>query len=623
MSIALLVVVALYGYASGSWGVASFVGLAIVASFATRKRLSLASGGQRVVLGVAAGVGVLLGLARTPEPGYGMGTLPGLASAVAMAALAAATSRVWTRSADRSFLQMTFALGVVGVAACGATRLGPVYATLAIAFFVASLAALRAADPARARWAEQSRRQRFAAAGVVVGAVAVGAGIAYELPLLYDYTQSYFDSKYEVIGFKSEFRLGALEDLKKSDEIVLRVSGPRTDYLRGAVYDRFEPRTSSWGLTHAEMRVVVLPSSRPARENGVEIRRVGGWGERYFVPMRAGSLGSSAGEALIDPMGVMRPAPGKRYERYWFDANAPDALHVAEPTPDDTRVPATLRAALEKILGEWTDPTDAPDVVLAKIARHFDEDYEYSLSFTRPANDPILDFLLVNKQGHCEYFASAMTLLARAAKIPARVAAGYRVAERNPLTGQYIVRQKNAHSWVEAWVPGFGWRTFDPTPASKVEENLARDASMARALTDVAAAAWSTFVDWYTRLTVTELAIAAAALIALFAVLRFLRLRRRGLARTTATGTSADDRPLPCLAHLLDSLATRGIARAPSEPLERFAFRLLDAELREPADLIARYAALRYGGLGDAAAIARAMDRCAAQLGPGVARRAR
>ncbi len=613
MSVALLLATALYGYASGSWGAAAIVAVALVASFATRRRLSLASGGQRVVLGVAAGVGVLLGLARTPEPGYGTGTLPGLASAVAMAALVGATSRVWTRASDRAFSQMTFALGVVAVAACGATRLGPVYASLAIAFFVASLASLRADDPARARWAEQSRGQKIAAAAVVVAAFGVAAGIARELPLLYDYTQTYFDSAYEFIGFKGELRLGALRDLKKSDEIVLRVSGPRTDYLRGAVYDRFEPRGSSWGLAHAETRIVTLPSGRAASAGGVEVRRVGGWGERYFVPIHAGSLGSSAGEALLDPMGVMRPSAGKRYDRYWFDASAPDALQVLAPTPDDLRLPPSLRPALEKIVREWTDPKDAPDVVLAKISRRFDEDYTYSLSFERPANDPILDFLLVNKQGHCEYFASAMTLLARAANIPARVAAGYRVAERNPLTGQYIVRQKNAHSWVEAWVSG-EWRTVDPTPASKVEENLARDASMARALADVAAAAWSAIADWYARLTVTELAIAAAALIALFAVLRFVRLRRRRGARAIAFEATADDRPLACLAHLLDALATRGIARAPSEPLERFAFRLADAELRDAAELVTRYAALRYGGVGDAAVIARAMETCATSL---------
>jgi hypothetical protein len=82
--------------------------------------------------------------------------------------------------------------------------------------------------------------------------------------------------------------------------------------------------------------------------------------------------------------------------------------------------------------------------------------------------DPLANFLFERKQGHCEYFASSMAVMLRTLQIPARVVNGFRSDEFNDLTGNYVVRAKNAHSWVEAYFPGYGWVTFDPTPGGAV-----------------------------------------------------------------------------------------------------------------------------------------------------------
>jgi len=79
--------------------------------------------------------------------------------------------------------------------------------------------------------------------------------------------------------------------------------------------------------------------------------------------------------------------------------------------------------------------------------------------------DPIANFLFERKQGHCEYFASAMAVMLRTLGIPSRVVNGFRSDEFNDITGSYVVRAKDAHAWVEAYFPGYGWQTFDPTPA--------------------------------------------------------------------------------------------------------------------------------------------------------------
>jgi hypothetical protein len=102
----------------------------------------------------------------------------------------------------------------------------------------------------------------------------------------------------------------------------------------------------------------------------------------------------------------------------------------------------------------------------AAIENNLRTHFGYTLELPRaPVKDTIANFLFERKQGHCEYFASAMAVMLRTLGIPSRVVNGFRSDEFNDLTGNYVIRAKNAHSWVEAYFPGYGWQTFDPTPA--------------------------------------------------------------------------------------------------------------------------------------------------------------
>ena len=93
--------------------------------------------------------------------------------------------------------------------------------------------------------------------------------------------------------------------------------------------------------------------------------------------------------------------------------------------------------------------------------------YSLQLPRSRPP-DPLANFLFERKEGHCEYFASSMAVMLRTLRIPSRIVNGFRSGEFNDLTGQYVVRASNAHSWVEAYFPGSGWVSFDPTPAGSI-----------------------------------------------------------------------------------------------------------------------------------------------------------
>jgi len=99
---------------------------------------------------------------------------------------------------------------------------------------------------------------------------------------------------------------------------------------------------------------------------------------------------------------------------------------------------------LDRLVAEWTAGLDTPARKIAAIAEHLRHDFSYSLTFERHRREPLMAFLLDDRTGHCEYFASAMALLARSAGLPARVVAGYRVTEKNSLGGYWIVRESNA-----------------------------------------------------------------------------------------------------------------------------------------------------------------------------------
>ena len=95
--------------------------------------------------------------------------------------------------------------------------------------------------------------------------------------------------------------------------------------------------------------------------------------------------------------------------------------------------------------------------------------FAYTLQLPRNVpHDPLANFLFERRQGHCEYFASSMAVMLRTLGIPSRVVNGFRTGEFNDLTSQYVVRASNAHSWVEAYFPKYGWVAFDPTPGASI-----------------------------------------------------------------------------------------------------------------------------------------------------------
>jgi hypothetical protein len=110
--------------------------------------------------------------------------------------------------------------------------------------------------------------------------------------------------------------------------------------------------------------------------------------------------------------------------------------------------------------------------VLTKFNR---EKFFYTLQPPSLGDHPADEFLFDTKKGFCEHFASAFTVLVRAAGIPARVVTGYQGGEYNEMGEYLLVRQSDAHAWSEVWLEGQGWVRVDPTAAvapERIERNL-------------------------------------------------------------------------------------------------------------------------------------------------------
>jgi protein-glutamine gamma-glutamyltransferase len=168
--------------------------------------------------------------------------------------------------------------------------------------------------------------------------------------------------------------------------------------------------------------------------------------EDSFLALPA--MGESLGYEVSAQMGTPIPYPLRDAER-----------------KRDVELPARLDHRIAGLGREWV-AAEVSDLARAqRIQEHLHRDFVYSLDAgSSPVRDPLANFLFVTRRGYCEYFASAMAVLLRTQQIPARVVTGFQSGYYNDVSGSWVMRASDAHAWVEAWIDGRGWVTFDPTP---------------------------------------------------------------------------------------------------------------------------------------------------------------
>ncbi|NOU27291.1 MAG: transglutaminase domain-containing protein [Polyangiaceae bacterium] len=420
---------------------------------------------------------------------------------------------------------------------------------------------------------------------LLLGASAAAMGL-YALPVLNDLTNRrmgrLFMGMRRSTGFSPYVRLDGEGSIRESDDVVLRLTGAQADYLRGAVFDSFD---GTYWTSSRRPSAVAPAESEPQGPDATHVLSMDltAWvltpmGSRVFVPASSST----------DPYGVHR-VEGSKLTRTW--SFVPGDAAPAPPSAIDLVVPAYLVPDLRAIALEWTAGASTDEERLQRIEARFAREFRYTLT-RKPSRSRsvLLEFLRENREGHCEFFASAMVVLARSLGIPARLVAGYRVVESNGFGDYRVVRSKHAHAWVEAYVEhggAMGFRTFDPTPPNSVL--AAPDARSASAFFDYLRVALSQAYRDAVERPERIVGVLLVLIVVGFAVRAILRRRR---ARLHPEG--AVDLPPEMFLRFERALAARGLSRGAAETLEAFADRVgkVDADA---ADVLRRYAERRYG----------------------------
>jgi protein-glutamine gamma-glutamyltransferase len=167
------------------------------------------------------------------------------------------------------------------------------------------------------------------------------------------------------------------------------------------------------------------------------------------------------------------------------DPGAPMALPAADPGGEPAparRLLRTSRYARTYALAQRLRRESATQEDLVQAVLRYLRGDAFSYTETPPPAAENLDgFLFDAKSGYCQQYSGAMALLLRMAGVPARVSTGFSTGVLDRDSGEYVVRDLDAHSWVEVWYAGYGWVTMDPTPSAAPARSQTDDANAAAA----------------------------------------------------------------------------------------------------------------------------------------------
>ena len=263
--------------------------------------------------------------------------------------------------------------------------------------------------------------------------------------------------------------------VERSDRVVFtaEIDGPDSavpGYWRGAVLDRFDG--SAWHPT--ERPAVDAPESPAGAIAGALVQRVTlvRPPSQFWVPALGRAVRAESGDVplLVDPhTGLVLtagpvPAPASySVESAGTESSEDLARYLALPPDLDPRIPDHAAS----LVSDAASPAERA----ARLLGFFDPANGFRYETTGEAGGDSVaawlfdDALAGYRTGYCEQFASAMAVMARSVGIPARVVIGFAAPLPRP-DGSVVVRDRDAHAWVEAWIEGEGWVTLDPTPAA-------------------------------------------------------------------------------------------------------------------------------------------------------------
>jgi transglutaminase-like putative cysteine protease len=343
---------------------------------------------------------------------------------------------------------------------------------------------------------------------VAVAALVLGGVLFFLIPRFTTGYLSAFNLRPTLMtGFTDDVTLGEIGQIQQDSSVVMRIhvdgnaAAAQDVHWRGIVLTTFDGRrwfnpawrkdivqSSAYGEYHfrvaalmgghwAPLRYTVL--MEPAATDAVFIApRVSELHGRFGDPTSRFARVLGAGFLFRDPTdSIFNPAHNSVTTRYDAVSLLPVVTtgELRSVVPADyppqfrdvyLQLPPKLDPRIRKLAADVTSHATTEYDRVSAVSAYLSSHYRYTLDLRGPVTaDPLANFLFVRRAGHCEYFATAMTVMLRTLGIPARYATGFAPGEYNPIAGDYIIRGSDAHAWVEVYFPGYGWLTFDPTPS--------------------------------------------------------------------------------------------------------------------------------------------------------------
>jgi transglutaminase-like putative cysteine protease len=345
-------------------------------------------------------------------------------------------------------------------------------------------------------------RLALLAAWIALGILALTVGMFFLLPRTADAALSRLIShRIRIPGFSDRVTLGEIGEFQSSSRAVMHIAIYGNQPMgsakwRGGVLTDFDGR--SWSSPSNPSDPDSRVSDHPVINGRVELGYRPGPQRSYRVELTelesrtlffAGTPehieGLPAGRIQETETGCFRlrqvPSSGFRYDAISVLEDLPDTAPALNPRPildlrrreKCTQLPPTTDPRIAALAKAMAGDAKTDLEKSRAVERRLRHDYGYTLELPpREPADPLADFLFARRKGHCEYFASAMAVMLRTLGIPARLATGFQSGVYNSITDLWLVRASDAHSWVEAWIPGHGWTTFDPTPPDLSPHNV-------------------------------------------------------------------------------------------------------------------------------------------------------
>jgi protein-glutamine gamma-glutamyltransferase len=266
-------------------------------------------------------------------------------------------------------------------------------------------------------------------------------------------------------GFTDTIFLGQVAEIQEDNAAIFRAEmeqvGENQLYWRGVVLDQFDG--ARWTST-LDMEEDASLDTMVGRKIGQTIY-LEPYGNKYLFaldkPISFSIYRNKYSRARIYPFKT------KIFERIRYRATSRISFSLPQAMIDRKRylqIPDNFAPKFEELVRSQAVQNTEEDRMetLLNFIQH--GKYEYALENLPVSETPLEDFLFVHKRGNCEYFASSLAVMLRMAGIPARLIGGYRGGYYNNAGKYYLVTQRNAHVWVEAFLSKYGWVRLDPTP---------------------------------------------------------------------------------------------------------------------------------------------------------------